>query len=47
LPETYLGRPVIDGDEHDLRFLDPSGVVVGLRAKGKARKQRGGFVVAA
>jgi hypothetical protein len=47
LPETYLGRPVIDGDEHDLRFLDPSGVVVGLRAKGRARKERGGFVVVA
>lgn len=26
---------VIDGDAHDLRFLDPSGVVVGLRAKGR------------
>jgi len=25
---------VIDGDEHDLRFLDPKGVVVGLRWKG-------------
>jgi hypothetical protein len=47
LPKTYLGRPVIDGDEHDLRFLDPSGVVVGLRAKGRARKQHGGFVVVA
>lgn len=25
---------VIDGDEDDLRFLDPAGVIVGLRAKG-------------
>lgn len=34
LPETFMGRPVIDGDEHDLRFLDPQGgVIVGLRAK--------------
>jgi hypothetical protein len=46
LPETYLGRPVIDGDEHDLRFLDPRGVVVGLRAKGKAKTSRSDFVVA-
>ena len=46
LPETYLGAPVIDGDEHDLRFLDPRGVVVGLRAKGKAKTSRSDFVVA-
>jgi hypothetical protein len=38
---------VIDGDASDLRFLDPSGVVVGLRAKGKLRGVAGsarGFV---
>lgn len=46
LPDTYLGAPVIDGDEHDLRFLDPEGVVVGLRAKGKAKTLRSDFVVA-
>ena len=45
LPETYQGVPVIDGDEHDLRFLDPRGVCVGLRAKGKARRDESGFVV--
>ena len=45
LPETWLGKPVIDGDKHDLRFLDPRGVVVGLRAKGRARKDTSGFVV--
>lgn len=37
--------PVIDGDANDLRFLDPPGVIVGLRAKGRARKARSGFVV--
>jgi hypothetical protein len=36
---------VIDGDMTDLRFLDPRGVVVGLRAKGRARKHVGGFVI--
>lgn len=46
LPSTYLGRPVYNGDETDLRFLDPAGVVVGLVAKGKARKDTSGFVVA-
>lgn len=45
LPGKYLGRVVIDGDAHDLRFTDPRGVVVGLKAKGKARKDTSGFVV--
>lgn len=45
VPVKYLGRPVVDGDAHDLRFLDARGVVVGLKAKGKARKDTSGFVV--
>jgi hypothetical protein len=45
LPYTYMGRPVIDGTETDLRFLDGEGVVVGLIAKGKAKSDRSGFVV--
>jgi len=45
LPKTYLGKEVIDGDVTDIRFLDPKGVVVGLRAKGPARKDQSGFVV--
>ena len=44
MPETFLGRPVFNGDESDLRFLDPKGVVVGLYAKGKAKKDTTGFV---
>jgi hypothetical protein len=44
MPETYLGRPVFNGDDSDLRFLDPKGVVVGLYAKGKAKKDTSGFV---
>lgn len=35
---------VIDGDEHDLRFLDPPGVIVGLKAKGNAKRDTSGFV---
>jgi hypothetical protein len=39
-------RPVIDGDETDMRFLDPKGVVVGLYAKGRAGKaDKSGFVI--
>jgi hypothetical protein len=45
LPATYLGRPVIDGDVSDIRFNDPKNSVVGLKAKGKARKQDVGFVI--
>lgn len=44
MPETYNGRPVFNGDESDLRFLDPRGVIVGLYAKGKAKKDTSGFV---
>ena len=45
LPETYIGRPVINGDDTDLRFLDPKGIIVGLKAKGKAKKDTTGFVI--
>jgi hypothetical protein len=45
VPATYMGLPVIDGDETDLRFLDPKGVIVGLKAKGKAKKDTSGFVI--
>ena len=44
LPETFMGAPVVDGDETDLRFLDGEGVVVGLKAKGKAKRDTSGFV---
>lgn len=44
LPYTYLGYRVVDGDVNDLRFLDPEGVIVGLSAKGKAKKDTSGFV---
>ena len=45
LPSEYMGFPVINGDEHDLTFLHGNGVIVGLKAKGKARKDNSGFVI--
>lgn len=45
MPETFLDRPVMNGDETDLRFLDDKNVIVGLKAKGKAKKDTSGFVV--
>jgi hypothetical protein len=35
----------IDGDDSDLRHLDPPSVVVALYAKGRAKKDLSGFVV--
>jgi hypothetical protein len=54
LPETWHGYSVMDGDNHDLRFLDDSErpdpnkpLVIGLRAKGRGRGKGTdtGFVV--
>lgn len=45
LPEHFLGRTVVNGDESDLRFLDPANVVVALTAKGRAKKSQSGFIV--
>jgi len=35
---------VFNGDESDLRFLDPKNSIIGLYAKGKAKKDTSGFV---
>ena len=45
LPEKWNGYKVIDGDESDLRFNDEKNVVVGLKAKGKGKKDSSGFVI--
>ena len=45
MPIYYKGREVIDGDKSDIRFKDKPNVVVGLKAKGKARHDSSGFVI--
>ena len=45
IPAVFLDMECIDGDDSDLRHLDPSGVVVALYAKGRAKKDISGFVV--
>ncbi|WP_085025255.1 GP88 family protein [Ensifer aridi] len=40
-----LSREVFNGDDTDLRFRDPKGVIVGLYAKGAAKGDRSGFVL--
>ena len=43
---SWNGYRVIDGDKHDLRHLDPKGVIVGLSPKGrKAKADMSGFVL--
>lgn len=46
-PKTYMGRPVINGDENDLRFLDMPESIIWLKAKGKARKSESDLIVRA
>ena len=43
--DMFLGLPIVDGDDTDIRHLDAKGVIVALYAKGKARKDQSGFVV--
>ena len=44
MPDRFLGHRVIDGDEHDLRFLDPNPVVVRLKPKGALARSGSPFV---
>ena len=46
MPLWFKGRQVINGDAYDMRFLDEPNRVVGLTAKGKAKKDTSGFVIA-
>jgi hypothetical protein len=41
----FQGLEVVDGDDTDIRHLDPQGTVVALYAKGKGKHDRSGFVV--
>ena len=45
VPTTWQGWRVVDGDKDDLIFLHPQGVIIGLIAKGAAKKDNTGFVV--
>ncbi len=44
IPSEFRGWPVVDGDNTDVRHIEPAGVVVALYAKGKARADATGFV---
>lgn len=44
IPAEFMGFPVLNGDETDLRFMDEPGAFVGLYAKGNAKRDATGFV---
>ena len=44
-PRMFRGRSVIDGDRDDIANAYATGQIVGLRAKGSARRDRSGFVI--
>ena len=45
MPDSFLGRDVIDGDQSDLTNVHAGKVVIGLKAKGPAKHDTSGFVV--
>lgn len=44
IPDSFRSWPVVDGDNTDVRHIEPKGVVVALYAKGKAKRENNGFV---
>ena len=45
LPKVWRGVEVVDGDKSDLQMLKYNGVILGLKAKGAARKDTTGFTI--
>ena len=45
LPKKYKGYKVINGDKTDLEMLSYNNVILGLTAKGEAKKDTSGFVI--
>jgi hypothetical protein len=45
LPAVWAASPVIDGDSSDIEMLSNKAKILGLKAKGQARKDRSGFVI--
>ena len=43
--DKAVNKGAINGDLHDLRFLDERGKIVALKAKGEAKKDKSGFVI--
>jgi len=44
-PKEYKGKTVIDGDKSDIVMLKNKGYILGLKAKGDAKKDKSNFVI--
>ena len=45
LPKSYKSIKVVDGDKSDLEMIKHKNVILGLKAKGEAKKDTTGFVI--
>jgi hypothetical protein len=45
IPNEFMGLNVVNGDNSDIRHIDPHNVIIALYAKGKAKQDNTGFVV--
>lgn len=45
IPANFMGLDCVDGDNTDIRHIEPKGVIVALYAKGQAKKDNTGFVI--
>ena len=45
LPTKYKGYNVVNGDSSDLEMIYNKNVILGLKAKGEAKKDTTGFVI--
>ena len=45
IPKEYKGKKVIDGDKSDIVMLKNQGYILGLKAKGDAKKDKSNFVI--
>lgn len=45
LPKIYKGFKVVDGDQSDDIMISAKNVILGLKAKGEAKKDKSGFVI--
>lgn len=45
LPASYFEAEVVNGDKSDIVMLETSGKILGLKAKGPAKRDRSGFVI--
>ena len=45
IPKMFYGIKVVSGMEHDFRFRDKKGCIIGLLARGRAKHDDTGFVV--